>query len=525
MLTNHFRKFPVQLLGAILLLLLSSLQQVSAAPGALKRISMTSGGFEGSDSYAPALSGDGRYVAFWSYFSNLVANDTNGERDVFVYDRDLDTTTRVSVATDGTQGDRSSSSPDMTSDGNRIAFVSSATNLVTGDTNHQSDVFVHDRGAGTTTRVSVASDGTQGNGSNGGLAISDNGRYVAFSSSSNNLVGNDTNNYNDIFRHDTQTGTTIRVSVATDGTQADGPSYAPAISTDGRYIAFNTWASTLVPNDTNGRDDIFVHDTQTGTTTRISEASDGTQGNIGSYDPSMSSDGRYVAFVSLASNLVDNDTNGESDIFIYDQQTGEIKLVSVAVDGTLGNGRSNEHELSSDGNYVAFKSNANNLVPGDTNGYGDIYVRALQTGEVRRASILSNGTQLNGTAEGTAISGDGRFVAFQTSATNLVANDLNESWDIFVAENILSPNLDIDLSALSWLNDNPGCLYNVYHNTSPYTGHTLLQGSMNALTFSINSYVGDPMINHYFYIEVTCSGVTAFSNEVGEFDFLLKPGA
>jgi Tol biopolymer transport system component len=224
--------------------------------------------------------------------------------------------------------------------------------------------------------VSVASDSTQGNDNSWDPSISADGRYVAFFSHASNLVPGDTNNTLDVFVHDRLTGQTTRVSVASDGTEGNGDSFVGSISADGRYVAFASWASNLVPGDTNGRSDIFVHDRVTGQTTRVSVASDGTEGNGDSWGcPSISADGRYVAFASWASNLVPGDTNGRSDIFVHDRVTGQTTRVSVASDGTEGNGDSWwRPSISADGRYVAFPSYASNLVPGDTNGWADIFV-------------------------------------------------------------------------------------------------------------------------------------------------------
>ena len=232
--------------------------------------------------------------------------------------------------------------------------------------------------AGDTTRVSVASDGTQGNRQSIFSSISADGRYVAFKSFANNLVSGDMNGTWDIFVHDRQTGATTRVSVASDGTQGNNSSESASISGDGRYVAFESFASNLVSGDTNGTWDIFVHDMQTGATTRVSVASDGTQGNSSSEFASISSDGRYVAFESFANNLVSEDTNGPGwEIFVHDMQTGATILVSVASDGTQGNDFSRSASISGDGRYVAFKSFANNLVSGDTNGTWDIFVHEI----------------------------------------------------------------------------------------------------------------------------------------------------
>jgi Tol biopolymer transport system component len=235
-------------------------------------------------------------------------------------------TIRVSLATDGTEGNSQSRFPAISADGRYVAFSSYASNLVSGDTNGSSDIFVHDTQTGTTTRVSLATDGTEGNYPSSSHAISADGRYVAFASYASNLVSGDTNLATDVFMHDTQTGTTTRVSLATDGAEGNVHSWIPAISADGRYVAFHSEASNLVSGDTNGWSDIFVHDTKFGTTTRVSLATDGTQGNYHSLHPAISANGRYVAFDSWASNLVSGDTNGFVDIFVTENDTVLIEI-------------------------------------------------------------------------------------------------------------------------------------------------------------------------------------------------------
>ncbi|MCP4285676.1 MAG: hypothetical protein GY792_14665, partial [Gammaproteobacteria bacterium] len=230
----------------------------------------------------------------------------------------LGTTTRVSVASDGTEGNDVSSAPSISVDGRYVAFHSETSNLVSGDTNECADIFLHDTQTGQTTRVSVASDGTEGNDNLSNPSISANGRYVAFWSQASNLVSGDTNNEYDVFVHDTQTGQTTRVSVASGGAQGDDLSSGASISADGRYVAFQSYASNLVSGDNNGTSDVFVHDTQTGQTIRVSVASDGMEGNDGSGDISISASGRYLAFASEASNLVSGD-NGKIDIFRHDR--------------------------------------------------------------------------------------------------------------------------------------------------------------------------------------------------------------
>jgi Ca2+-binding RTX toxin-like protein len=260
-------------------------------------------------------------VAFESSASNLVSGDTNGTFDVFVYDTVANTTRRISVASDGTQGNGCFSyGSSISADGRYVAFQSGASNLVSDDTNNRSDIFVYDTLANTTRRVSVASDGTQGNEYSGFTSISADGRYVAFESEATELVSGDTNGWQDIFVYDTVANTTRRVSVASDGTQGNNISGAPSISADGRYVAFTSYASNLVSGDTSNVD-IFVYDTVTNTTSRVSVATDGTQGNSSSFSPSISADGSRVAFGSYATNLVSGDTNNHADIFVYDSNS------------------------------------------------------------------------------------------------------------------------------------------------------------------------------------------------------------
>jgi Tol biopolymer transport system component len=397
------------------------------------RVSVSSDGTQGNGlSAGSSISADGRYIAFHSDATNLVSGDINGHYDIFVYDRNTGQITRVSVSTNGTEGNYASWYPSISADGRYIAFHSYAANLVSGDTNGRADVFVHDLDTGQTTRVSVASDGTQGNDESWFPAISADGRYVVFSSQATNLVSGDTNGAWDIFIHDLDTGQTTRVSVASDGAQGNGGSEYPSISSDGRSIAFQSDATNLVSGDTNGEKDVYVRDRVTGQTTRVSVASDGTQGNGGSEYPSISSDGRSIAFQSYSTNLVSGDTSGLDDIFVRDRVTGQTTQVSISSDGSQGNSRSWSSSISANGRYVAFSSQATNLVSGDTNGYYDIFVHDLDTGQTTRVSVASDGTQGNNESWVSAISADGRYVAFMSDASNLVNGDTNDKSDIFV---------------------------------------------------------------------------------------------
>jgi len=261
-----------------------------------------------------------------------VGGDTNGLIDIFVHDRQTGATIRANVSTERYQAFGGASYyPSISADGRHVAFVSEATNLVPGDTNKFADIFVHDRVGRTTERVSVASGGAQAVG--GGAtqsSISADGRYVAFASEATNLVPGDTNGLLDLFVHDRVERTTTRVNVATGGAQAaGGHSFYPSFSADGRFVAFVSDATNLVPKDTNNSWDIFVHDRVKGTTQRVSVASGGAQADAGSARPSISADGRYVAFESGAMNLLPDDTNNVVDVFVRDREASETTRVSM----------------------------------------------------------------------------------------------------------------------------------------------------------------------------------------------------
>ncbi|MFI6098075.1 TolB family protein [Lentzea sp. NPDC051213] len=441
--------------AGVVLSLAGALTGVAHANEAPNRISVAADGAQGDrESRNSSLSADGRYVAFDSDATNLVPGDTNDRTDVFVRDRQTGTTTRVSVATDGSQGvdtgpwpNPYSSYPTISADGRYVSFTSRASNFAPGDTNSSPDVFVHDRQTGTTTRVSVASDGTEGFGGGFFAAMSPTGRYVTFISDSPNLVPGDTNQLRDLFLHDRETGSTTRISVASDGTQANGTTdyTVSMISADGRFVAFRSWASNLVPGDTNRASDVFLRDTLLGVTTRISVASGGVEANELSYQPSMSTDGRYIAFGSGASNLVPGDNNGAADVFRHDRVTGttiRISPASATYEGWVPDG-SKGPAISGDGRFVAYWSDAVDIVPGDTNKTVDVFVHDVDTGVTSLVSRTPDGTPASTpsgfwTSISVAMSADGQYIGFNSGATNLVDGDTNVVGDVFVSGNPVS---------------------------------------------------------------------------------------
>ena len=428
--------------SSIALLLVSA---ASAGPTTTTttRVSVDSGGAQanGSSSWS-ALSADGRAVVFCSTASNLVAGDTNGVSDAFVHDRASGATIRVSVDSSGVQANSHSCwDPALSADGRFVVFTSFASNLVVGDTNGRVDVFVHDRQSGATTRASVDSAGFQASGHSYRPAISGDGRFVAFDSVAANLVAGDTNGRLDVFVHDRQGGATTRVSVASDGVQANRHSLKPTISAAGRFVTFESEALNLVAGDTNNADDAFVHDRANGATIRVSVASNGAQGNDLSAEPAISGDGRFVAFRSLASNLVAGDTNNVNDVFVHDRSCGRTARVSVASGGAQANSDSHEPAISANGRFAGFFSVSSNLVAGDTNGAYDIFVHDRHSNSTTRVSVSNAGTQGNQNSQEPSLSVDGRTIAFYSGASNLVAGDTNAAGDVFVHERPLRPGL------------------------------------------------------------------------------------
>lgn len=414
----------------------------------IERVSVASDGAAANGhSGGSAISADGRWIAFASDASNLVSGDLNNLTDVFVHDRDTGTTTRVSIASNDTEGNGESYSPTLSANGRFVAFFSVASTLVADDTNGLGDIFIHDRRTGQTTRLSVSSNGTQANEVSFYPAISADGRFVTFVSRATNLIPGDSNGFDDIFIHDRQTSQTTLISIAWNGAAANGRSDTPAISANGRFVAFGSFAWNLAGDEAYLFYGIYLHDRQTGQTTHVSSK----HASNASIDPSISANGRFISFTSYAGNLVTDDTNrclsatdkgGCPDIFVYDRETGETTRVSVASDGTQANMESFRSSISADGRFVAFESYADNLVPNDTNSpfipyqhneSPDIFVHDLRVGQTVRVSLAYDRAQANQPSIAPAISSDGNFVAFQTNASNLVEDDNDSSQDIFVS--------------------------------------------------------------------------------------------
>ena len=407
-----------------------------AFPQATTRVSVNNAGVHGNgDSQLPVISANGRYVAYASVASNLVPGDANGKSDVFIFDRETQVTSRISVASNGAEGNEASGGvsfgpADLSADGRFVVFSSNASNFVPGDTDNANDIFLHDRTTGTTSRVAWGVFGEQSR----YPSISSDGQHISFQSGYALLPGS--NNGQDIYLYDVQAGQTTRVSVNSAGNAANSSCYISSISANGLIVAFDSYATNLVTDDTNGTQDVFVHDLAVATTTRVSVSSAGLEGSQYSGSPDLSDDGLIVVFTSDGSNLVPNDTNNVGDVFVHDRASGTTTRVSVNSSGIEANGSSVHPSISPSGRFVVFLSNATNLVANDTNGSIDIFVHDRLSGITTRANVDSEGNQGHGRSSGfdgrASISEGGIEIAFSSRFTNLVPADTNNRRDVFV---------------------------------------------------------------------------------------------
>lgn len=389
-------------------------------------VSVSLTGQPGNDSSAsPSLSDDGRFVAFVSHATDLVSNDENREWDVFVFDAEAEKVSRVSVNSAGAEANDLSHAPSISGDGRYVVFSSEANNLVPSDVNGFGDIFRHDRMTGQTIRINVASNGAASNSPMTGApypSLSFDGNLASFSSLATNLVSGDTNDARDIFVRNVSAGTTLRVNLKENGGQTSSGTtsgHCSVISGSGRYVVFSSDASEL--GGTDGIVDIYRRDLEENVTDLVTYALPQSRLRDDAANPSVSADGRFVVFESAASSLVPEDKNEMSDVFLRDMETGTIELVSVSSAGDSANGHSHLsclRSVSADGRFVVFSSEATNLVDGDTNGKTDVFVRDRMRQTTTRVSVGANGEQWDLNSIEATISADGKVIAFRTGALN-----------------------------------------------------------------------------------------------------------
>lgn len=429
----------------------------------------------------PAIDTDGRFVAFTSWATNLVPNDNNAQSDIFVHDRLTGETSRVSIDSNGDEGSDFSQGPAISADGRYVAFTSSSS--LTPTAIGSNNVYVHDRVSGKTTHINVDAGGNGGNINSARPSISADGRFVSFSSAANNLIAGDTNSGWDIFVHDRDADNdgifdeagaigVVRVSVSSAGAEGSGATDGRIpfsdISADGRHVTFSHYFTNLVAGDGNALRDIFVHDRDVDadgvfdeagaiSTTRISVSSTFVQADGQSLNPRINANGRFVVFESAAKNLESSPDFGSSnDAYVHDRDAdedgifdethaGAIATVRVSVDsaGARNNGAAIFPDISDDGRYVTYESNSTNLVADDINAVLDVFIHDRDADDdgifdetnaisTTRISLADDGSESDMSSHIPAISGNGRYIAFRSIATNLVDGDNNSAMDVFV---------------------------------------------------------------------------------------------
>lgn len=405
-------------------------EQVSGRMAVVSRAA--SGRWGNGRSFQPAISADGRWVAFVSAATNLVRGDSEGWLDVFLHDRRSNTVVRVSQLPNGTGANGDSESPSVSADGRYVAFVSEAANLAAGDLNGTKDVFLWDRNSGVVELVSVRSDGrASGNSTSEVPVVSADGQVVAFASDATDLVNNDRNQARDVFVRDRAKRSTERVSVGPKGVEGGDWSDAPAISGDGRLVVFHSSATNLVAGDVNGKWDVYLRNRTSGATER---ASGDVVGDDDSLYPQLSADGRWVAFSSAANTFGGGPTGGKLVVQVYDRERKLMVRAGALAGGAAPAADTYAFGISRDGRFVTLTSDDPGLAPGGELGFFRTFLFDRLRGVLETVALSDAGYLAEDGAFYAPVSGDGRYVAFVSSAFGLVPGDGNGVADVFVMD-------------------------------------------------------------------------------------------
>ncbi|CAK0746830.1 serralysin [Gammaproteobacteria bacterium] len=469
--------------------------------------------FESASSYYRysddvGISADGNLLVFDSTTTTLLGAgvDTNNFRDIYLKNVTTGQVTLIS-GTVANQANGNSLRPALSADGNWVAFGSTATNLLSSaDTNQVADIFLRNVATGDLTLISAAANGQQANGwsqlggANGGSqegavhTISDNGRYVVFTSVATNLVagagdvGN--NGWGDIFLKDTQTGQVSLVSADSNGVPSVNTDYGASISGDGKFVVF-TSQSALVAGDTNVYSDIYEKDLTTGNITLVSSTQNNGVSHSASSEADLSNDGRYVVFINGGEGLIGT-PNGSWQVFLKDTLTGQLSLVSTAADGsTLANGHCHNATVSNDGRFVMFQTSATNMAPGDTNDYDDIYLKDMVTGQVTLMSRGTDGSQDLNHSGVAMFSGDGQYAAFASHVPWTTSN----TWTGGDIYRVATPINSSAAGIADEVHSSISLTLPSYIENLELTGTSNINGTGNVLNNIITGNVGDNVID------------------------------
>ncbi|MGB1251015.1 MAG: hypothetical protein ACPG8W_10405 [Candidatus Promineifilaceae bacterium] len=435
---------------ALFLLLILQWPMLSTAEpvrslGAFERISVGTNGLESDgDSYHPYASADGRYVGFISFSTNLVPETITPDMgclptficvDVFLRDRVANTTVRVSNDLDGNQGNNKSGEPQLSSDGSLVHFTSFAGDLIPDDTNENwpfyiSDGFLWSRLNGSMRRVTTKQGGAQ-------IPVSSTsymppiGTMSYFQTHAPEVVPGIYPDNVEVYRYDFATQNVTHVPIAPNNGRMNNAMVNLHSDNSGRLLVFTSWSTNLIPGDYNDVEDIFIHDTQTGITKLVSRTPTGQYGDSDSGAPMISPNGTHIVFRSRASNLVSGDTNGVNDVFMYDVATELVTRVSVSANGAQGNLGSKDPAVCNDGEYISFGSDATNIVAGDTNNTRDIFIRHIETGWTEVLTRRADGVWHDNKGHKSRFIDDCSGIMFASDSDILMAEDNNGVRDLF----------------------------------------------------------------------------------------------
>ena len=441
------KRFTAVFISAIVFAGTTVVTQSLSAPSAEAQASSASAN---GPSEAPSISDDGRYVAFMSTATNLVAGapDPGSTRDIFIRDLVSGATTQIRPQGSNEYPNGESSDANISPDGRFVTFSSIATNLVPGgqvDNNGVRDVFVFEQATGIIERVSVDSNEVEGNALSYAGSVSSDGRYIVFVSYATNLSAPDLNGKPDVFVRDRWAGVTTRASVSTTGVEGNGEVWGAVASSNASVIGFSSRATNFAPGTSElpgepvERYDVFVRDVPSGTTSWVSSTVPSPW--VGGYDNeafigSISGDGRYVSFSAVADRPPPDQWEAAGEVFVHDRVTNQTRGVSFDYLGGFADDSSGgigEHSVSNDGQFVAFRSHATDIVPADGNATSDIFLRDMAMAQTKRVSIGSAASEANGPSFYPAIAqGTPNLVVFESLATNLVTGDENGAHDVFV---------------------------------------------------------------------------------------------